>query len=127
MLTGHQDCFRLWSFHGLSPSWYHSRSPSKYVVQGGHGAVTLYLLYPELFKSASAFAPILNPTECAWGKKAFAGPNGNDGYLKNGIEEGKERDATELVKGLKEGRQLDLLIDYVRIRCCILSFRETDV
>jgi len=79
---------------------------------GGHGAVTLYLLYPELYKSSSAFAPILNPTQCAWGKKAFSGPNGNDGYLANGIEEGKSRDATELVAGLKEGRKLDLLIDY---------------
>ena len=40
---------------------------------GGHGALTLYLKYPNLYKSVSAFAPIANPSNCPWGEKAFSG------------------------------------------------------
>ena len=45
---------------------------------GGHGALTLALKHPGLFKSLSAFAPICAPTQCAWGRKAFAGYLGPD-------------------------------------------------
>jgi S-formylglutathione hydrolase len=45
---------------------------------GGHGALTLALRHPGLFKSLSAFAPICAPTQCAWGQKAFAGYLGAD-------------------------------------------------
>jgi S-formylglutathione hydrolase len=45
---------------------------------GGHGALTLALKYPSVFKSVSAFAPICAPTQCPWGRKAFAGYLGND-------------------------------------------------
>ena len=38
---------------------------------GGHGALTLALRHPGLFKSLSAFAPICAPTQCPWGQKAF--------------------------------------------------------
>jgi len=78
---------------------------------GGHGALSLYLLYPSLYKSASAFSPICNPTQCQWGKKAFAGPNGDDGYLKGGLEEGSGRDSTELLKKVGKSRQLNILVD----------------
>ncbi|KAG0143330.1 hypothetical protein CROQUDRAFT_673024 [Cronartium quercuum f. sp. fusiforme G11] len=78
---------------------------------GGHGALTLYLNHPTLYKSCSAFAPITNPTNCAWGKKAFTGPNGNDGYLANGLEEGQRYDATELIKHTSTS-DLKILIDY---------------
>ena len=40
---------------------------------GGHGALTLALRHPGVFKSLSAFAPIANPVNCPWGQKAFAG------------------------------------------------------
>ena len=40
---------------------------------GGHGALVLALRNPGLFRSVSAFAPICAPSQCAWGKKAFAG------------------------------------------------------
>jgi S-formylglutathione hydrolase len=69
---------------------------------GGHGALTLYLKHPNLFKCASAFAPISNPTQCAWGNKAFTG------YLAGGIEEGKSHDATCLIQ--KRGSVKDLKI-----------------
>jgi S-formylglutathione hydrolase len=45
---------------------------------GGHGALTLALRHPALFKSVSALAPICAPTECPWGQKAFAGYLGPD-------------------------------------------------
>lgn len=45
---------------------------------GGHGALTLALRHPALFKSVSAFAPICAPTECPWGHKAFTGYLGED-------------------------------------------------
>ncbi|MDC8784943.1 S-formylglutathione hydrolase [Roseateles koreensis] len=40
---------------------------------GGHGALTLALRHPQLFRSVSAFAPIAAPSRCAWGQKAFTG------------------------------------------------------
>jgi S-formylglutathione hydrolase len=45
---------------------------------GGHGALTLALKYPALFKSVSAFAPICAPTQCPWGHKALTGYLGTD-------------------------------------------------
>ena len=48
---------------------------------GGHGALTLALKYPELFRSVSAFAPICAPTQCPWGQKAFTSYLGCDTEL----------------------------------------------
>ncbi|MDM0087453.1 MULTISPECIES: S-formylglutathione hydrolase [unclassified Variovorax] len=45
---------------------------------GGHGALTLALRHPGLFRSLSAFAPICAPTRCPWGEKAFTGYLGAD-------------------------------------------------
>ena len=45
---------------------------------GGHGALTLALRHPGLFKSLSAFAPICAPTQCPWGHNAFTGYLGQD-------------------------------------------------
>ena len=45
---------------------------------GGHGALTLALKHPGVFKSVSAFAPICAPTQCPWGHKALAGYLGSD-------------------------------------------------
>lgn len=38
---------------------------------GGHGALTIALKNPKLYRSASAFSPIANPVNVPWGKKAF--------------------------------------------------------
>lgn len=49
---------------------------------GGHGALTLALRHPNIFKSVSAFAPICAPASrtvpCPWGEKAFSGYLGSD-------------------------------------------------
>ncbi|CAN7537481.1 S-formylglutathione hydrolase [Phenylobacterium sp. LjRoot164] len=45
---------------------------------GGHGALTLALRHPQLFKTVSAFAPIASPTRCPWGQKALGAYLGAD-------------------------------------------------
>lgn len=45
---------------------------------GGHGALTLAMRNPHLYRSASAFAPIAHPTASEWGRKqlgAYLGPD----------------------------------------------------
>lgn len=59
---------------------------------GGHGALTLGIKYQEKFGSLSAFAPIVNPTQCPWGQKAFTG------YLGENKDEWKNFDTCELLK-----------------------------
>jgi len=71
---------------------------------GGHGALICALKSPGLYKSASAFAPICNPTQCPWGVKAFTG------YLGSSTETWNEWDATMLVESYN-GPPLQLLID----------------
>ncbi|WP_114563976.1 S-formylglutathione hydrolase [Ephemeroptericola cinctiostellae] len=45
---------------------------------GGHGALTIGLKHPELFASISAFSPITQPSQSAWGQKALSGYLSND-------------------------------------------------
>ncbi len=58
---------------------------------GGHGALTLALRNPGLYRSLSAFAPIAAPMQAPWGKKAFTN------YLGPDLAAWREHDATELV------------------------------
>lgn len=48
---------------------------------GGHGALMLALRNPQRFVSASAFAPIVNPSQVPWGEKAFTAYLGEDRSL----------------------------------------------
>ncbi|WP_219893864.1 S-formylglutathione hydrolase [Aquisediminimonas profunda] len=70
---------------------------------GGHGALTIALRNPERFRSTSAFAPIVAPTQCPWGEKALGG------YLGDDRAAWKEYDACALIKN--GARLADLLID----------------
>ncbi len=70
---------------------------------GGHGALTLALNNPGLYRSVSAFAPIAAPMRCPWGVKAFSG------YLGDDTAAWARHDATELVKS--GARAPELLID----------------
>ena len=45
---------------------------------GGHGALTIGLKNPDLFKSISAFSPIVAPKQVPWGQKAFSAYLGSD-------------------------------------------------
>lgn len=58
---------------------------------GGHGALTLGLKYPDIFKSISAFAPIVAPSQVPWGEKVFAR------YLGDNKEEWRKHDACALM------------------------------
>eukprot|EP00761_Pharyngomonas_kirbyi_P012889 gb/GECH01012916.1/.p1 GENE.gb/GECH01012916.1/~~gb/GECH01012916.1/.p1 ORF type:complete len:285 (+),score=68.30 gb/GECH01012916.1/:1-855(+) len=71
---------------------------------GGHGALICFLKNPNLYKSVSAFAPICNPINCDWGKKAFSG------YLGSNQESWKAYDASELVQAY-DGPKTQILID----------------
>ena len=73
---------------------------------GGHGALTLFFKYPALFKSVSAFSPIVAPTLVPWGQKAFKG------YLGDDQDEWKNHDASELVSRTSDASlNPDILID----------------
>jgi len=71
---------------------------------GGHGALSLFLKNPGKYKSVSAFAPICNPKECPWGKKAFSGYFGEDAK-----DQWDAHDSTELLP--KFPHDTDILID----------------
>ncbi|BAB74507.1 S-formylglutathione hydrolase [Anabaena sp. FACHB-709] len=70
---------------------------------GGHGALVCALRNPHIFKSVSAFAPIVTPMGCPWGQKAFSR------YLGNNQASWLAYDASELVKQL--GYHSQILID----------------
>ena len=70
---------------------------------GGHGALTLHLKNPETYKSVSAFAPIVAPSQVPWGIKAFSG------YLGAERTAWANYDATELVRKQPSGAHI--LID----------------
>lgn len=72
---------------------------------GGHGALTLAMKYPQLFKSVSAFAPISSPTRCPWGEKALGA------YLGPDREAWKAHDASVLIEAGKAKSFDDILVD----------------
>jgi S-formylglutathione hydrolase len=59
---------------------------------GGHGALICALKNPDKYRSVSAFAPICNPVEGAWGQGCFAA------YLGGNRSDWQQYDATELVR-----------------------------
>ncbi|MBS0557204.1 MAG: S-formylglutathione hydrolase [Proteobacteria bacterium] len=70
---------------------------------GGHGALVIALRNPGRYRSVSAFAPIVAPTQVPWGQQALGA------YLGDDRQAWKSYDATELVKTATE--KLPLLID----------------
>ena len=73
---------------------------------GGHGALTLGLKHPEVFRSISAFAPIVAPTQVPWGQHALPRYLGDDPSAWN------QHDACALLQAGHRGPQL--LIDQGR-------------
>jgi S-formylglutathione hydrolase len=70
---------------------------------GGHGALTIGLRNPGRFKSVSAFAPIVAPSQVPWGEKALTF------YLGPDRAAWREYDAVALIE---DGARLpDLLVD----------------
>jgi S-formylglutathione hydrolase len=70
---------------------------------GGHGALVLALRHPGRFRSVSAFAPIVAPSQVPWGQTALAG------YLGNDRQDWRGHDAVALIE---DGARLPhLLVD----------------
>jgi S-formylglutathione hydrolase len=70
---------------------------------GGHGALTVALRNPDRFRSVSAFAPIVAPSQVPWGQKALGG------YLGEDRAAWRQHDAVALIE---DGARLaDLLVD----------------
>jgi len=70
---------------------------------GGHGALTLALRHPGRYRSVSAFAPIVAPSQVPWGEKAFAA------YLGDDRAAWRAYDAVALIADARE--RLPLLVD----------------
>ena len=70
---------------------------------GGHGALITALRNPGRYRSVSAFAPVVAPSQVPWGSKAFTA------YLGADTSNWKEWDAVELVASASE--RLPLLVD----------------
>jgi S-formylglutathione hydrolase len=70
---------------------------------GGHGALTLALKNPGRFRSVSAFAPIVAPTQVPWGQKALPA------YLGQNPSAWAAHDAVELIRS--GARVEELLVD----------------
>jgi S-formylglutathione hydrolase len=73
---------------------------------GGHGALTLALRHPQIYRSVSAFAPICSPTRCPWGLRAF------ESYLGPDSGQWRQHDASRLVEdGAGRGRFDQILVE----------------
>lgn len=70
---------------------------------GGHGALVLALKNPGRYRSVSAFAPIVAPSQVPWGEKAFSA------YLGDDRSSWLEYDAVHLLGKAQE--KLHLLVD----------------
>ncbi len=70
---------------------------------GGHGALVTALRNPGRYRSVSAFAPVVAPSQVPWGQKAFAE------YLGEDASAWKEWDAVELIATATE--RLPILVD----------------
>jgi S-formylglutathione hydrolase len=72
---------------------------------GGHGALMIALRNPERYASASAFSPIVAPSQVPWGQQAFSA------YLGDDKDTWQLYDTVNLVNQSQGKRQLPILID----------------
>lgn len=80
------DHFRMWSYvTDELPALIAAEFPADMSRQGitghsmgGHGALTIALTFPDRYRSVSAFAPIVAPSQVPWGEKALGGYMGQD-------------------------------------------------
>ena len=71
---------------------------------GGHGALTIGLKHPEVFKSLSAFAPICTTLHSRWGQKALRYFLGSDKSAWH------EYDACEVARNVADGAQRPIVL-----------------
>jgi S-formylglutathione hydrolase len=104
--------YRMYSYvkdelPALIDAHFPTRGPSARSIfghsMGGHGALVLALRDPDAYRSVSALAPIVAPSQVPWGQKAFAG------YLGSDRSAWSRYDASELVRERQHPRPI--LID----------------
>ncbi len=95
--AGYKDHYKMYSYvseelYGLVQKNFTENISIFGHSMGGHGALILGLTQKNKYKSVSAFAPIVNPTESPWGQKAF------QGYLGSNKMDWEKYDACKLLK-----------------------------
>jgi S-formylglutathione hydrolase len=70
---------------------------------GGHGALVMALSYPERYRAATAFSPIVAPSQVPWGIKALGG------YLGDNKQAWRKHDTVALIAD--GARYSDFLVD----------------
>lgn len=91
---------------------------------GGHGALTLALQHPDLYRSCSAFAPIVAPSQAAWAQKAFTAYLGADQAIWRAhdtvalIEDGKKIDDILIDQGSADNFLYDGLMPWLLEEAC---------
>jgi S-formylglutathione hydrolase len=103
--------YRMWSYvteelPGLIAEHFpvdHKRQSILGHSMGGHGALTAALRHPDRYRAASAFSPIVAPSQVPWGIKALTG------YLGDSRETWRRHDTVALIED--GARFPDLLID----------------
>ncbi len=71
---------------------------------GGHGALTVALRHPDRYRAASAFAPIVAPSQVPWGIKALGG------YLGSNEQAWRKQDTVALIED--GARFSEFMVDY---------------
>src|SRR5262249_2729275 len=71
---------------------------------GGHGALTIALRFPDRYRAASAFAPIVAPSQVPWGIKAL------QAFLAKNNQVWRKHDAVALIED--GARFSEFLVDY---------------
>ena len=103
--------YRMWSYvteelPGLIASEFPADMDRQGITghsMGGHGALTVALRHPDRFRSVSAFAPIVAPSQVPWGQKALGG------YLGDDRAAWRQHDAVALIED--GARVSELLVD----------------
>jgi S-formylglutathione hydrolase len=109
--TPYASHYRMWSYVTEElPALVAAEFPADMARQGitghsmgGHGALTVALRNPGRFRSVSAFAPIVAPSQVPWGQKAFSG------YLGDDRDRWQQHDAVALIQS--GARLSELLVD----------------